>query len=222
MDKHKVVIYGTGKLAELVSYDLTHDGGHEVVAFCFDSGINPIPDHDPGNLPFTDFNTIEQSYPQDEYRLFIAIGNNWERERIFNKSKSKGYSFISHVSKRAIVSENLVIGENVFIDEGTSMHPFVTFGDNTIILATRIAHHSTIGNNCLLSSCVLGGNVTVGDNTFIGMHSAIQQNVVLGRNNIIGMLCNITEDTDDDAVYTEKATPKRAVSSEKLKDRFLL
>ena len=119
------------------------------------------------------------------------------------------------------VCECKVFYENVFLCEGTSMHAFITIGDNTIMFAPRIAHHSTIGSHCLLSSCVLGGNVTVGDNTFIGMHSAIQQNIVLGRNNIIGMCCNITEDTDDDAVYIEKPTAKRAVSSQKLKSRFL-
>ncbi len=219
--KLKTVIFGAGSWASYVSYVLSHDSAYEVCAFCVekDNKNQEIQNHE--GLPIIDFDDLNKIFPPDEYQLFISVGNNWVRERVYKIAKSNGYSFISYVSSKAIVYKDLEYGENVFISEGSVIQPFVSIGDNTTLIDAKIGHHSQIGNNALLSSCSLGGNVKIGDNSFLGMNSTIKQNVSVGRNNIIGMGSNITKNTDDDEVYAEKATIKRTISSEKIRDKYL-
>ncbi len=219
--KMKIVIFGIGKFAEYVSYVLSNDSPYEVAAFCVEAGFRPDNVQDFQGLPIVDFENLEKSFPPDEYRLFVAVGNNWARERIFKILKRKGYSFVSYLSSKAIVWEDLRYGKNVFISEDTGIQPFVSIGDNTILIGSKIGHHSKIGNNVLLSCCYLGGNVKIGDNSFLGLNSTVKQNVVIGRNNIIGMGSKIARNTDDDKVYSDKSTSERKVSSKHIKDSCL-
>lgn len=223
MDKSKVIIFGLGRFAEYASYVISHDTNYKVYGFCVDKKYVPKNVTKFAGLQIFDFEDLEQKLPPSEYRLFIAVGNNYLRERIFNASKDKGYSFISYISSKAVIWKDLKYGENVFLSEDTGIQPFVSIGDNTIIIGSKIGHHSIIGQNVLLSICYLAGNVKVGDNSFLGLNSAVQQNTIIGQNNIIGMGCIIEKDTNDGEVYSNaKTTIKRAVSSERLRDRFLL
>lgn len=223
MNKSKVIIFGLGKFAEYVSYAISQDTMHEVCGFCVEKKYNPENVKTFAGLQIINFEDLEQKFSPAEYKMFIAVGNNYLRERIFNTSKEKGYSFISYLSSRAVVWKDLKYGENVFLSEDTGVQPFVSIGDNTIIIGSRIGHHSIIGRNVLLSVCYLAGNVKVGDNSFLGLNSAVQQNTNIGRNNIIGMGSIIESDTNDGEVFSNgKTTIKRAISSERLKDRFLL
>ena len=222
MEKSKVVIYGIGKLAEYMSYIISQDSVHKVSAFCIEADLKIENVQNLGGLPIVDFENLEQNFPPDEYQLCIAIGNNWVRERIFKISKRKSYSFISYLSSKATLWENLKSGENVFIGEGSIVQPFVSIGDNTIVLGAKIGHHSIIGNNVLLSGCYLAGNVKIEDNSFLGLNSTVKQNIIISRNNIIGMGSNITKNTNDGEVYSnEKTTRKRIISSERFKNKYL-
>ena len=217
----KIVIYGIGSFAEYVSYVLTNDSTYDVIAFCVEGGFKTEESQNYQGLPIVDFENLEKSFPPDEYRLFIAVGNNWVRERIFKKLKCKGYSFISYLSSKATIWEDLRYGENVFISEGTGIQPFVSIGNNTMMIGAGVGHHSIIGNNVLLSGCYLAGNVKIGDNSFLGLNSTVKENVIVGRNNIIGMGSKITKNTDDDEVYSDKSTSKKNISSKRIRNKFL-
>lgn len=221
MESLEVVIYGAGTFAEYVSYVISQDSVYEVSAFCVEKKFKKQNSQSLRDLPIVDFEDVENNFPPDKYRLFISVGNNWAREKIFKISKYKGYSFISYLSSKAIIWEDLKCGENVFISEDSVMQPFVSIGDNTIILGSKIGHHSKVGNNFLLSCCFLGGNTSIGDNSFLGLNSTVQQNVTIGRNKIIGMGSSIAKTTGDDEVYGGKTTIKRNISSERIRDTFL-
>ncbi|QIR36158.1 acetyltransferase [Tolypothrix sp. PCC 7910] len=221
MKRNKIVIYGIGSFAEYVSYILSNDGEYDVVSLCVEAGVTVDKHRKYQDLPIFSFENIEEYFSPVEYQFFIAVGNNWIRERIFNASKCKGYSLISYVSKKAITYENLECGENVFISEGSTIQPFVSIGNNTIIISSSIGHHSLIGNNVLLSCSYLAGNVSIGDNSFLGLNSMVKQNTMIGSNNIIGMGCNVTKNTGNDEVYSVKTTSKRNISAKDFINKYL-
>ncbi|TGE14692.1 acetyltransferase [Hymenobacter elongatus] len=212
----EVIIYGIGNQAEMTHYLFTHDSPHEVVAFCVDSAYLTSTTATFFGLPVVAFEELTTYYPAARYQLHIAIGQIRARRRVFEAAKAQGYSFASYISSKAQTWPDLVVGEHVFIDPVTIIHPFVTFGDNIISIGCRIGHHSHIGSHILISSTTLGGNVTIGDGTFIGMGSIINEDVVIGRNNIIGSGCLIGKRTEDNAVYSGQYTQKRLVTADRV------
>jgi sugar O-acyltransferase (sialic acid O-acetyltransferase NeuD family) len=219
MKKQKVVIYGTGSFAQYFGYVISHDKRYELSGFCVEKNyIQDFVPHFP-SIPLIESEKINMIFPPDKYRLFAAIGNNGVREEKYKSFKKEGYSFISYVSGKSIVFEDLKYKENVFISEDSGIQPFVSIGCNTIIIGSKIGHHSSIGDNVLLSCCFLGGNVNVGNNTFVGLNATIKEKTVIAEDNLIGMGCTITCDTNYGDVFTcGKTTVKRMVAIDRLKN----
>lgn len=203
----KAIIYGSGSFAEYVSYVISHDSKYEISAFCVEREFLVLTKKLNG-MPVIDFETVEQRYPPTEYQLFIAVGNNEVRKRIFYKSKKKGYTLLSYISSKATFWDDLKYGENVFVGEASVIHPFVTIGDNSIIIGSKIGHHSTIGKHNLLSGCFLAGSVSVSEGCFIGLNSTVKQNILLRKNTIIGMNCVINSNTNNNEIYYQKGATR--------------
>lgn len=213
----KLVIYGTGRYAQ---YVFDHDTNYDVVAFCIVSSYHTAESFSQRRLiPF--FNEMEVHFSPESHNLFIAVGENDIRKRIYNEALKRKYVLASYVSSKAITWTNLKLGKNCFIGEGSTIQPFVEIGDNRIFFAANIGHHSRIGNNILLSSMTLGGNVEVGNNCFLGMNSTVAQNVKVEKNTIIGMECTINQDTSPHSVNSIKGTSKRKIPSDEVSKRFL-
>lgn len=208
-----ILVYGVGKFAEYVEYAVTNDSNNVVCGFCVESKYRTK--NELNGLSIVDFDNIEIDFPPDKYQLFIAIGLNKERQRIFDLAKAKGYKMISYVSSKSFTWKDLKYGENTWIGEATRIQPFVSIGDNSILFGPGIGHHSVIGDHTLLTGSVLGGNVCVGDFSFLGINSSVKHNVDIGRNNIIGMGCNIEKSTGDGEIYhTGKSTKVRTLKAE--------
>ena len=220
MNQGKVVVFGIGKLAEYVCYALKHDTDFQVSALCIEKEFMPDVRTRWG-FHIEDFALLNERYPTDEYKLFIAVGNNDVREKIYNEAKDRGYSFISYLSSRAVTWDDLVYGDNVLVLEGSIIQPFVSIGNNSFLFGPKIGHHCVIGNNTLLSACYLGGNAKIGDNTFLGLNSTVNQNIEVGQSNIIGVGSNVCSNTGDFEVFTNKGTVKRNLTAQVVKNKYL-
>lgn len=217
----KVIIFGIGGFAELVTAFLNKETGHSIAGYCIEKEYRKH-HHSFNRLPLVDFEKLEETHPPSDFQLFIAIGNNYVRERIFTEAKQRGYSMISHITKSVLRWDDLKVGENVLISGSSSLQPLVTVGDNTFIIGSKIGHHCNIGNHILLSCTTLGGHVTIGDYSFLGLNSAVQHKTSIAEKNIIGMGCNIERNTQKNEVYSGgKATKKRVISTEQIKYNYM-
>lgn len=216
MSKNKVIIYGVGKFAEYVRYIFDNDSDLEVCAYCIESKYKKEEISIEDDIPLLNFDNIEESYSINDYKMIIAVGDNNIRERLFKEAKIKGYEMASYLSTKAVYWDNLNYGENVIITEDTGIQPFVSIGNNCIIIGAKIGHHSKIGNNVLMSCTFIAGNVEIGDNSFLGLNSSFKQNIKLGKHNIIGMNSLITHDTNDFEFYTGPKAVKRTITSKKI------
>ncbi len=221
MIEKKLIIYGVGEFAEYVGYAFSNDSNFLVSGFCVEKSYLSKANNIVFDKEFLEFDILEKNYPPEEFCLFIAVGNDIIRERIFQQAKKKGYSLVSYVASRSITWPDLTIGENVFISEDTAIQPFVEIGDNSILIGAKIGHHSIIGANVLLSLTFIGANCKIGNNSFLGLNSAIKPNVTVGNFNIIGMGCNITKNTADGEVYSASKVQKRRVTYSEFGGRYL-
>jgi len=219
MNKENLIIFGIGKFAQYVQFVFNEDSPYKVVGFCIEKTYS----HATGfnELPLYPFELLEKKISPDSTALFVAVGNNLLRRRIFEEGLTKGFAMATYVSSKAQTWPNLKIGRNCFIGEGSVVQPFVEIGDNSIHFGSRIGHHSTIEDHTLLSGTTIGGNTLIGESSFLGLNSTVQQNIKVGRRNIIGMNVSIEDNTEDNSVYTHKGSQKRRLNYEQVNQRFL-
>ncbi|AEI35788.1 acetyltransferase [Francisella salina] len=215
-----LIIFGVGEQAEMAYYYFSNDSDYNVIAFTADKEY--ITQKKIFNLPVINFDELESNYPIDKgYYIFIAIGyNNLNKIRTqkYHLCKNKGYKIASYISTKANIFTKK-IGENVFILEDNTIQPYVEIGNNvTIWSGNHIGHHSTLEDNCFITShVVISGGCKVGCDTFIGVNATIRDHVIIGKSNIIGASSLILKNTEDNKVYMEKATEVSRVPSNRLR-----
>lgn len=217
--KKKLVIYGVGKFAEYVGYVFENDTDYKVIAYCIEDEF--LKQNSFCNKPITSFENLNNEYPPDDFSLFIAVGNNKIRERLYNRATEIGYDFPSYLSSKSSHWKNLIIGKNVFIDEGCVLQPFINISDNTILFTSQIGHHTQIGKHTLVSGSKTGGNVKIGDHCYLGLNASIKQNVEIASGTIIGMGCIIEKNVLESSVFTHKGTTKRNLDANQISRLFL-
>lgn len=219
--KKDIVIFGTGKIAEVVFYYAKEECGFNVVAFCVDEAYKNT-GHFQG-LPVVSFDKVELDFPTETCDMFIAVGYhdlNRLREARCNEAINKGYSLVSIVSPLANVPSNVNIGWNCFIMPPAIIHPCVTIKNNVFVWSgTMVGHHSVIDDHCwLTSACNISGNVQLGANTFMAVNATIGHSVNIGRNCFIGANALITKNLEEDkVVIVESTKPFRLNSNQFLK-----
>jgi len=207
----KVVIFGEGKIAEIVYFYLTNDSPHEVVAFTVDKEY--ISKDKLFGLPVIAFEEIESKFPTDEYKMFIALGYqnlNGLRATKYYEAKNKGYELISYICSRATNFGSVDIGDNCLILENNAIQPMSKIGSNvTLWSGNHIGHHSTICDHCYISGqVVIGGNTTIGQYCFIGINATIGHEIKVGEKNLVGAGTLITKNTESNSVFINQDTQK--------------
>lgn len=218
--RKKVVIFGTGGIAQVVHYYLTNDSDYEVVALTVDKSY--LKEKTLLGLPVIPFEDVERYYPPEDFAMFIAISyrqvNRLRAQRYYD-AKKKGYNLISYVSPKSVVWPNVKIGDNCFVFENQTIQPFVEIGNNVIIWSgNHIGHHTVIKDHCFISShVVISGNVTIEPYCFLGVNSTIRDGITIARECVIGAGAIILEDTKEKGVYVTRAAELHPLDSSELK-----
>lgn len=199
-----VVIFGTGSFAEVAYFYLTKDSKYKVVSFTVDEEY--ITEKKKFGLPVVSFEKIEDIYPPDKFKMFVAIAYrnlNKIRAKKYKEAKEKAYTLISYICSKAIIWDNIKIGDNCFIFEANVIQPFVKIGNDVIIWSgNHIGHHTTIGDHCFIAShAVISGHVKIKPYCFIGVNATIRDGVTIDKESIIGADALIIKDTQERGVY---------------------
>lgn len=219
--KKNLVIFGIGKIAEVIYYYAQHECNFNVVAFCVDeqykTGETFL------DLPVVAFENVEEKFSPAANEMFVAVGYhdlNKLRETKCKEAIDKGYNLVSVISPLANVPKNVTTGYNCFIMSPAIIHPCVKIGNDVFVWSgTMIGHHSVIEDNCwLTSSCNIGGNVTIGANTFMAVNATVGHSVSVGKSCFIGANALVTKKLDDEGVVIVESTkPLRLTSKQFLK-----
>lgn len=214
--KNKVVIFGLLDTAELAHWYLSNDSNYEVVGFTVNE--NYIDKSIFLGLPVVPFEELEIYFPPSDYYLFAPMTGkkmNRLREKIYNQGKEKGFRFISYISSKATICNNL-IGENCFILEDNTIQPFTTIGNNVVMWSgNHIGHHGKIEDHVFFTShVVLSGHCHVKSNCFFGVNSTIRDYTILEKGTLIAMGANLTlQKTEEFSVYA--GNPAKIIPNKK-------
>lgn len=218
--KNKLVIFGSGDIAQLAHFYFTTDSDYEVVAFTVDADYMQNPTF--CGLPIVAFEEICITYPPTHYDFFVALSYsklNRIRKEKYLIAKDIGYKLASFISSHATVLNDRNIGENCFILENNTIQPFVRIGDNvTLWSGNHIGHHSVIKDHTFIAShAVVSGGVVIGEQCFIGVNATLRDHVNVGDRCVIGAGTLLLEDAEPDGVYIGAATDRSKVPSSRLR-----
>lgn len=139
--------------------------------------------------------------------VLIAIANSKVREMLANKLKQ------DEISLWSVQAKNVIMMDNVEINEGFALSPFVTLTSNIRIgkcfhanLYSYVEHDCIIGDYVTFAPGVkCNGNIYIEDHVYIGTGAIIKQGtpdkpLVIGKGAVIGMGAVVTKDVPAGAV----------------------
>ncbi|MBI1891052.1 MAG: acetyltransferase [Burkholderiales bacterium] len=208
-----LVLFGAGKIAEVLLYFFTHHSDRKIVAICVDREFMTEPQWQ--GLPVVPSDELVKHYPPETHEVFVALGYqrlNAARAEKCAQLRALGYALPSYVHPESGLPRDCVIGDNCFIMNQVLIHPRVKIGNNVFVWSgAMIGHHSTVGDNCWLTSCAnISGEVIVGENCFFAVNSTIANQVKIGKDCFIGANALVTKCTGDEQVFlAENSKPFR-------------
>ncbi|EAI8831734.1 UDP-N-acetylbacillosamine N-acetyltransferase [Campylobacter coli] len=146
---------------------------------------------------------FEISLPK--YDVFIAIGNNEIRKKLFNQISDSGFKIVNLIHKSAIISQSVDIAE----DAGILIMPYVVVNarakiEKGVILNTSsvIEHECIVGEFSHISvGAKCAGNVKIGKNCFLGINSCVLPNLSLADDSILGGGATLVKSQSEKGIF---------------------
>jgi sugar O-acyltransferase (sialic acid O-acetyltransferase NeuD family) len=215
----QVVIFGAGKVADVVYHHLKRSDNYQVVGFTCDSAFAP----ETGrfrDLPVVSFESVTDRFPPKEFAMIVALGYhdlNELRRRKYEEAKAKGYRLISYVSPNASVGDWLSIGDNCVVLDGAIVEPGVTIGNNVVVWSgVLVGHHSTIEDHAWIAGqAVFGGSTRLGASSFVGLGAIVAHEVEIGEKSFLGAGVLVTKCCDPKSVFVGANTELFRLDSER-------
>lgn len=147
---------------------------------------------------------MQSLYDQGVHYAFLSvgsIGSPYLKLKLYEKSKSIGFTFPVIKDVSSIVSQNAQIGEGTFIGKGAIINSNCTVGKHSIINSGAVLEHDSIVGDFthLAPGVVCSGGVTIGSETHIGTNATIIQDIHIGNQTIIGAGSLVLKDVGDHA-----------------------
>lgn len=213
----KIILFGTGQIADNAYFYLTNDSPHEVVAFTVDD--SHMREREKFGLPIVPFEEMERKYPAEDFKMFVAVGwfaeINKLRARKYEQCKGKGYELISYVSSLAANLGRVEFGDNCFILEFAVIQPCARIGSDVFIWSgNHIGHHASVGDHCYIAgNVVVSGKTKIEPYCFIGVSATLGHEITIGAESFIGAGSIITKNVEPKSVYITPDTPKFRLDS---------
>jgi len=207
----RVIIIGAGGHGKVV-LDTLLKGDQKVSGFLDD-------DKDKQNINIHDvrvlgvLSDIDKFAEQLPMGMFVAIGDNFQRKKVFLKLKELGFTLIKAISPQSYVFDKNKIGEGTLVMPEAAVNIDAEVGENCIInTGAVIEHDCKIGDHSHIASLAcLAGGVIVGEEAFIGSGAVILPKIKIGRGAVVGAGAVVLEDVPEYSVVV--GNPAKIIKS---------
>ncbi len=218
--KQKIIVFGTGEIAELADFYFSNDSQYQVVGFTVDADF--LKQTEFRGRPAVAFEEVAKRFAPEDHAMFVAVSYakiNVLRAEKVAAAREKGYRLATYLSSRATVFPGFEPRANCFILEDNTIQPFARIGANvTLWSGNHIGHHSVIEDDVFLAShVVVSGGVHIGQGSFVGVNVTIRDHVSIGKRCVLGAGALVLEDQPDFSVVAPRGTERSPVPSTRLR-----
>lgn len=131
----------------------------------------------------------------------IGVYDNFVRHAIKDRiiDLLPGFEFVTAIHPQASISSSAQIGAGTVVMGGVTINADCRIGQHCIVNTNSSVDHDCVMSNwsSIGPGVNLGGNVKLGELSYVGIGSAISQGVVVGENTVIGGLSFVNKDVGD-------------------------
>lgn len=183
----KVAIVGAGGHAKEVYHTLLQlNREEEIAGFYVDKQYIKAHPSRLYNIPINDIDELDI----ENHRIHIAIGDLYNREKMYKNFKELGFKFETIIHPSATIPKSFFyLGEGVYIASGTRVTTEVRIG-NCVIINTGaiISHDCVIEDFCTISpGAILCGDVKIGEKSHIGAGCVIREKISICEKVVLAM-----------------------------------
>lgn len=155
--------------------------------------------------------------------VFIAIGDNAVRYKVFNKIKQivPELPFCSIIHPLASVGKDVIIGEGTVLMAGVVVNSSSVIGDFCILNTnSSLDHDSKMANfSSLAPRVTTGGGCYIGDFSAVGIGATLKHGVMIGDNSVVGANSLVLNNVPSGFVVY--GTPAKKVRTRGFGDKYL-
>jgi pyridoxal phosphate-dependent aminotransferase EpsN len=210
-----LIIWGAGGHAKVV-FDTARAMGYERIQFVDEAQTTaanflgcPVTSPDAADFVKTNVDFV------------VAIGANQSRARCFALGLGKGWRPAKLIHPSATVSDRCQIGGGSVVFARAVLNSGATIGSNCIMNTASVVEHdcSLADHVHLCPASVLGGNVSIGALSLIGLNASLLPGIAVGSKAIVGAGAVVVRNVPDEV--TVAGSPARVIGQTVREDRIL-
>ncbi|MCI8622571.1 MAG: acetyltransferase [Provencibacterium sp.] len=144
-------------------------------------------------------NDLERLFREGHRKIFVAIGNNRLRGRLYRQALEIGFEPVNLISRYARVSRYARLGRGICVMAGAVINIGCTVSDNVIVNTnSSLDHDCTVGPSCHIApGTAVSGGVSIGEGVQLGTGCSVIDGVSIGAWSFLGAGSVVVSDIPD-------------------------
>jgi len=220
----KIIIFGRGGQAKVVLDCIKLIKNYKAIGFISDKKYDLSLLKQIKYLgSIKDLNNIIKKWNSKNLFGVIAIGDNLKRKKILLKIKKfdKNFKWANIIHPSVVISPSAIIGSGNMILAGSVISTETKIYNHVSINTGSYIDHNNIFHNFSSTGpgVITGGNVTVGEQSFLGIGSVIKDKISIGKNTVIGGKAFVRQNCKSNSVYY--GMPAKRIKKRSLNEPYL-
>jgi sugar O-acyltransferase (sialic acid O-acetyltransferase NeuD family) len=147
----------------------------------------------------------------NKYEVMVCVGDSKLRKKLVEKLPTNT-RFFSYIHPTALIlGEDVEIGEGSFIGAYSILTTNIKVGKHCLMnRSCHIGHDCMIGNYLsMMPGSIISGNVTIGDNFYLGTNSSIREKLNICDDVVVGLNSGVIHDIQESGVYVGTPSVKK-------------
>ena len=219
-----IVIFGSGDHAKIIFSELIKLKKFKFLGFVDDTKKKGALVASINKKKYFNLGSIKQVINKsNNFSGIVGIGLNFVRKKVVSDIKKidKKFKFQKIISKDAIINSNVFIDEGSLIVSGTIINYGTIIGKHCILNTSCSIDHDNIFDNFSSAGpgVITGGNVQVGEQSYLGIGSVIKDKINILNNTIIGAGSLVLKDCHKNSIYY--GSPAKKIGKRKYNKNYL-